>query len=80
MTARTIIPEGAKAMKHTRYVNFYPPCDADEHTTHPWRTTSWVTRALADRNARRGRLACVCIEFEDGDGLSNADQRTMADG
>lgn len=63
-------------MKHIRWVNFYPP--AELYGMHPWRTTSWFTRELADEKAKRGRLACVKVEFSDGDGLSEADQRTMA--
>lgn len=63
-------------MKHVRWVNFYPPARTDN--VDPWRTTSWFTRELADENARRGRLACVRVEFSDGDGLSESDQRTMA--
>ena len=64
-------------MKHTRWVNFYPPSEV-ANAKHPWRTTSWVTREIADEQAEPGRLACVMVEFADGDGLSEADQRTMA--
>ncbi len=64
------------AMKHVRWVNFYPPARID--SVEPWRTTSWFTRDLADENAERGRLACVRVEFSNGDGLSEQDQRTMA--
>ncbi len=51
-----------------RWVNFYPPCDYISGG-HPWRTTSWHTRGDADRHAREGRVACVMVEFELGDGL-----------
>lgn len=61
----------------TRWVNFYPPCE--NSWGHPWRTTSWRTRKLADKNAKRGRLACVQVTFAYGDGLTEQDQRTMAD-
>lgn len=62
-------------MKHVRWVNFYPPSDGNMRM---WDTTSWITRDLADQYSRKGRLACVRVEFSDGDGLSEADQRTMA--
>lgn len=62
--------------KRVRWVNFYPPSDGN---FDQWQTTSWITRVLADKNKQRGRLACVKVEFVDGDGLSDADQRTMAD-
>lgn len=66
-------------MKRIRWVNFYPPAELyGRNGMHPWRTTSWFTRELADENAERGRLACVKVEFSDGDGLSETDQRTMA--
>ncbi len=64
-------------MKQVRWVNFYPPSER-HNDAYPWRTTSWITREIADQNAKRGRLACVRVEFRDGDGLSEADQRTMA--
>lgn len=72
-----LISRQGTAMKHTRWVNFYPPCEG-ESPRFPWRTTSWFTRELADKNAKRGRLACIKVEFTAGDGLSEADQRTMA--
>lgn len=50
-----------------RYVNFYPPCDLT--SIHPWRTTSWTERKDADRYARTGRIACIRVEFNMGDGL-----------
>jgi hypothetical protein len=53
-----------------RWVNFYPPCDQTRHG-HPWRTTSWVSRAFADQNAEPGRLACVEVEFKAGDGIKS---------
>lgn len=52
----------------TRWVNFYPPID-DMSAFHPWRTSSWVSKELADRNAKQGRLACVKVEFSEGEGL-----------
>ncbi len=52
----------------TRWINLYPPCDT--HREHPWRTTSWNTRALAEKNAKPGRIACVEVQFEPGEGLS----------
>lgn len=60
-------------MKHVRWVNFYPPTDGNGPSQ--WATTSWKTREWADKHAARGRLACVRVEFEDGDGLSESDQR-----
>lgn len=60
----------------TRWVNFYPPAPLGGE--HPWRTTSWFTREDADRFARPGRIACVRVEFENGDGLSLDDARRMA--
>lgn len=56
------------AKHHIRWVNFYPPCDG-ESLSFPWRTTSWISRELADRNAKPGRIACVMVEFDDGAGL-----------
>lgn len=53
--------------KHRRWVNFYPPCDTEGR--HPWRTTSWISRALADQHAKPARIACIEVEFEDGQGL-----------
>jgi hypothetical protein len=57
-----------RVMKQIRWINLYPPCD-DLSGNHPWRTTSWHTRELADHYARPGRIACVRIEFKEGDGL-----------
>ena len=47
-----------------RYVNFYPPCDTTG--PHPWRTTSWRTQELAERNKQPGRLTDepVRVEFD----------------
>lgn len=58
-----------------RWVNFYPPCDSTAGA-HPWRTTSWFSRADAERHARPGRIACVKVEFNEGDGLSDKETRT----
>lgn len=57
-----------------RFVNFYPPCD-DTTSAHPWRTTSWDTQELADRNAQPGRIACIMVEFEPGQGLDRIEAR-----
>lgn len=51
-----------------RWVNFYPPCDSSRDP-HPWRTTSWISKALADKHAKPGRIACVEVEFSQGEGL-----------
>ena len=51
-----------------RWVNFYPPCDSPA-LDHPWHTTSWLTRKLADHYARPGRIACVKVTFLLGEGL-----------
>lgn len=53
--------------KKVRWINLYPPCDTTSE--HPWRTTSWLTRELADRHAKPGRIACCRVAFNDGDGL-----------
>jgi hypothetical protein len=73
---RLIDLTGRSNMKRERWVNFYPPTDFNGPAN--WATTSWVTRDLADENAKRGRLACIEVRFRDGDGLSEADQRTVA--
>lgn len=62
-------------MRHVRWVNFYPPTDGNG--PRRWATTSWNRRQWADDHAGLGRLACVRVEFCDGHGLSDADQRTM---
>lgn len=54
-------------MEHTRWVNFYPPTGPNAAPT-----TSWISRHFADKNAKRGRLACVKVKFEDGDGLQES--------
>ena len=54
--------------KYKRVVNFYPPCDCSG-SSHPWRTTSWINRTLADQNAEEGRIACIEVEFFEGEGL-----------
>jgi phosphoribosylformylglycinamidine cyclo-ligase len=51
-----------------RWINLYPPCDSTTET-HPWRTTSWITREFADAHANPGRIACLHVEFEEGAGL-----------
>lgn len=56
--------------KQSRWVNFYPPCDTTG--LHPWRTTSWMSKALADANAKPGRVACVKVDFKLGDGCDDA--------
>lgn len=52
-----------------RWINLYPPCDLRRDPCSPWRTTSWTSRHLADRKAKPGRIACIEVEFEPGDGL-----------
>lgn len=42
--------------KHVRWVNYYPGCH------HP-------SRESADRNAGSARIACIRVEFEEGEGL-----------
>lgn len=42
--------------KHVRWVNFYEGCH------HP-------SREIADRNAGSARIACIRVEFEEGEGL-----------
>lgn len=51
-----------------RWINLYPPCDTEG--PHPWRTTSWISRELADAHAKPGRIACVEVAFAHGDGLT----------
>jgi hypothetical protein len=63
-----------------RWVNFYPPCD-DTTGAHPWRTTSWLTKELANQHANPGRLACIGVAFAEGEGLAVGgpiDLRAMA--
>lgn len=47
--------------KHVRWVNCYPP-EGPPDRAHE-------TRDIADKSACRSRIACVRIEFEDGEGL-----------
>lgn len=51
----------------TRWVNFYPPAPLE--SAHPWRTTSWHYEDDAHANAREGRIACVQVTFQHGQGL-----------
>ena len=48
--------------KHVRWVNVY--LDQREIRLH-------TTKEHADESAAHGRIACIRIEFEDGEGLSN---------
>lgn len=43
----------------TRWVNFYP-------TRYPW---DYNTKDEADKNAAPNRIACIKVEFKEGEGL-----------
>lgn len=46
--------------KHVRWVNFYP---------HPHAPCEHATREAADYAALKARIACVKVEFAEGEGL-----------
>lgn len=56
-------------MKYVRWVNFYPPTDGNGPES--WNTTSWISYCLAEKYAKLGRIACIRVEFETGEGIQN---------
>ena len=51
-------------VKHVRWVNFYGNERQVEHGAD-----DFINRENADLNALNGRIACVRVEFAEGDGL-----------
>lgn len=63
----------AKAKTRTMWVNVYYPVIGSLGS-------AYGSRGLADQMAGRGRIACVKVQFDNGEGMKDADEQRDGQG